>query len=455
MNKLLVAGCLIFVALAGLVNGGSVGWRTDGTGQYPAANPPVEWTQNSNVIWATAFSKWGNASVVLSNGKIFICAEPATLVCVDAESGKVLWERPNTYVDLADPKDADKVRGEMKQAEDLQKEIGKLDRELKAINKKLKDSKDDKELTAKQKELTDKIAALQEDLKKVAAYQMPGTESSNGFSSCTPTTDGQFVYAFFGNGVAVCYDFDGNRKWRRIVEKPTAGWGQSSSPVLAGGRLVILVNSLYALDGRNGDTLWQAKSSQRWGSLVYTKVGDVEVVVTPGGDIVRLSDGAVQAEKVSALGFCAPIVQDNVAYFIQAGGKAVKMTADGSGAVKAEVLWTTKPKDDRYYASPLFYDGLIYAINQKGEFSVIDANTGEVVHARKISMDGTVYTSITLAGKLIYLMSEGGSCVVLEPGREAKEIARNKFVKLRSTPVFSGNRMYIRARDKLYCIAKQ
>lgn len=36
-------------------------------------------------------------------------------------------------------------------------------------------------------------------------------------------------------------------------------------------------------------------------------------------------------------------------------------------------------KGDRYYSSPVVKDALIYAVNQKAEFSVIDVQTGKLV----------------------------------------------------------------------------
>lgn len=445
---------VVWLAIAGVVIAETVGWRTDGTGAYPKANPPTEWGKGSNILWSTAITNWSNASVVLSKGRIFVCAEPATLVCLDAESGRILWERPNTHADIVPPAEAEKARADMKESENLQKEIGKAEHEMNELKKKLKAAPDDADLKAKQADLGARIKQLKEGFDKLSKYKKPPTNEVTGYACCTPVTDGAYVYAFFGNGVAVCYDYSGNRKWGAIVEKPTSGWGQSASPLLIGKHLLVLVNKLYALDTETGAVKWEAKSSQRWGSPVGARVGDVEVAVTPGGDVVRVSDGAVQASRVGELAFCAPVVKDGIAYFIQAGGKAVKMTAGEGGSVKTEVLWTTKPKDDRYYASPVVHDGLIYAVTQAGEFSVIDAGTGEVVHNRKIRLDATVYPSVTLAGNKIYLMGEGGTCVVLEAGREAKEIARNKFARNRSCPVFTGARMYLRALDKVYCIAK-
>src|SRR4029077_3290912 len=59
----------------------AVGWRSDGTGHYPKANPVLEWSPTENVVWKTPLPEWGNSMPVLVSGKLFVNVEPDTLVC--------------------------------------------------------------------------------------------------------------------------------------------------------------------------------------------------------------------------------------------------------------------------------------------------------------------------------------------------------------------------------------
>jgi len=59
-----------------------------------------------------------------------------------------------------------------------------------------------------------------------------------------------------------------------------------------------------------------------------------------------------------------------------------------------------------------------------------------------------------VAGNRIYISSDNGATVVLEPGREYKELARNKLEPFRSSLVFEGRRMYVRTEKKLFCIGE-
>jgi outer membrane protein assembly factor BamB len=67
---------------------------------------------------------------------------------------------------------------------------------------------------------------------------------------------------------------------------------------------------------------------------------------------------------------------------------------------------------------------------------------------------GQCYPSITLAGKYLFVSSDNGHTLVLEPGREYKEIAHNVLEPFRSTPVFEGKRMYVRTLQHLWCIGE-
>lgn len=70
----------------------SVGFRGDGSGLYPKAKPILQWSPTSNVVWKTALTNWSNASPILVGDRIFVCAEPATVICLSAKNGTLLWQ---------------------------------------------------------------------------------------------------------------------------------------------------------------------------------------------------------------------------------------------------------------------------------------------------------------------------------------------------------------------------
>ncbi|MCX7591272.1 MAG: hypothetical protein N2255_06545, partial [Kiritimatiellae bacterium] len=86
---------------------------------------------------------------------------------------------------------------------------------------------------------------------------------------------------------------------------------------------------------------------------------------------------------------------------------------------------------------------------------VIDATNGEPVYDQKLNLGAIVYPSVTIAGKYVYTSAENGITIVIEQGRQFKEIARNKLEPFRCCLVFDGDRLYIRGLKKMYCIGNK
>ncbi|HLY75819.1 MAG TPA: hypothetical protein VKU80_17000, partial [Planctomycetota bacterium] len=51
-----------------------VGWRNDGSGRYPQATPPLEWSETRNILWKTRIGPNKYSSPVIVDRKIFLVA---------------------------------------------------------------------------------------------------------------------------------------------------------------------------------------------------------------------------------------------------------------------------------------------------------------------------------------------------------------------------------------------
>ncbi|MEL7059714.1 MAG: PQQ-binding-like beta-propeller repeat protein [Acidobacteriota bacterium] len=275
----------------------------------------------------------------------------------------------------------------------------------------------------------------------------------NGWTSPTPVSDGTHVFSVLGSGVVAAHTVDGERKWARVVQTPEHRWGSSASPVLAGGRLIVQRSQLVALDPKTGDEVWAAESDPKWGSPIGATIGGVDVVITPAGDVFSAADGEWIAAGLGNLDYATPVIDDGVVYFIEKRALAVRLPKTVEGSF--DQVWKSRVKGSRHYASSLIHDGLLYAVSREQDYTVLDAATGEVLLERKLDLDAnsgsnSAYPSITMAGGKIFVGAVNGTTVVLEPGSEYKELARNATEGYRSSPVFAGNRMYLRAFDHLY-----
>ncbi|MGH7969747.1 MAG: PQQ-binding-like beta-propeller repeat protein, partial [Limisphaerales bacterium] len=131
-----------------------------------------------------------------------------------------------------------------------------------------------------------------------AAPQTP-IHLKNTYGSETPVTDGERVYALFGNVGIFALTLDGQEAWSKRLgpRKTRYGWGTASSPVLHAGRLFVVDDNdekseLLALDARTGKELWRADRDEKsnWATpFVWENDKRVEII-TPGTHAVRSYD---------------------------------------------------------------------------------------------------------------------------------------------------------------------
>jgi outer membrane protein assembly factor BamB len=473
-SHLLFAACLVLPGLWSVARAAEpFGFRGNGQGRFPDATPVTQWGPSTNVLWKTPLPKWSNASPALCGDRLFVCAEPTTLLCVNLADGKILWQNSNDYADvLSDPAQQAQARQDLQKQAEIQTRLTAKEKEADAADAESKTKPDDAGLQKRGADLRHDVEAIRKELSLVR-YALPRVHAENGYSSATPVTDGAKVWAVFGTGAVACYDKEGGLLWRRIVEKPIhlpgsyGVQGTSASPVLAGDVLVVSYGNLYGLDAATGKELWMLQTPWSFATPVLAKIGGQYVLYTPGGTAVTVRDGKAVA---TGLGFAVeqdaagPLLQDGVLYWFDEKQLAYKLPPIPAG--QPEKLWENDRVTDpalkhiphRYYATVLLHDGLLYNVtNESKVLTVLDAATGKLVYENTElgkRLGGLVYASPTLAGKYVVLMASTGNALVLEPGRQYKEIALNALEPLRSTPVFAGSRMYVRTLKALYCIGQ-
>ena len=448
----LVGFALINVSLAG----DPVGWRGSGLGMYPDADPPTEWSAGKNVVWRQEMPSWGNASTVLLGNRLFVTSEPNELICLSKADGRILWRHPVPLSDTWSDDERAEAEKKQKETEQLKKQYDELDDQINRAYGLLKKDPGNADRKKHYKDLRAVQRGVLKEISRNARWARARAEKTNGYTSATPVSDGKNVWVVMGTGVAACFDLEGNRIWIRFAGRPKDPYGHSASPILADGKLVLHLDAMSACNPMTGEELWRTQDAHRgWGTPFPTRIGNTPVLVTGKGQVVRLADGNVLTERLTRLAYASPIVVDGVAYWIQNDGAAFKLLSIGNDKAKTERLWKTAPRKDRYYGSAVLRDGLLYAMTQKNHFSVIDATDGKVVAEKDLPLGrGAAYTSVTLAGKYLYVGNESGKMAVLQPGKGIEVVAVNELDKFRATPVFEGKRMYLRTWKYVYCIGE-
>jgi outer membrane protein assembly factor BamB len=314
------------------------------------------------------------------------------------------------------------------------------------------------------------------DGRRVWTYQAPAAgalvqvHDKHNLASASPVTDGERVYAVFGDGQLVAVDMSGKAVWTRNLGKEIApfdiNWGNGSSPVLYRGSLILMcyhgsASYLIALEARTGKQLW--KVDRPPGTLSYSTPvvvpapqGD-ELIVnsTVGIEAYNPADGRAlwQFNEPNQYPIPVAVHHEGVIYTSRGyrSGPYAAIRPGGRGDVsKTHVLWHV-PTGAPYVSSLVYYDGLIYMAGDVGIVTCIDAKTGERVWRERL---GGLYTASPVAadGK-IYLMSETGETLVLKAGRSPSVLSRNTIEgRILASPAISGGRLFIRTDDQVIAV---
>ncbi len=404
--NLLRASCLAIFLFPRFSTGDGAGWRGDGTGCYPSAHPPTEWNIDGekNILWQAEAGKGHSTPVVLGE-RIFVTAEKDRLLCLHRSQGTVLWKADNGYLSL--PPGA------------------------------------------------------------TVPEKRPPAAPGCGYSTPTPVSDGRFVFAVHGTGIVACYSIDGERRWIRYLDLPQANqYGRSASPLLVSRSLVVSMGGLLSLDPETGKILWHTGEARpSYGTPAVARVGDQSVVITGRGDCVRVADGEILTRKIGSSLYSSPLVHKGIVVFAGPPIVAVKLPEDPGGPWKLPRLWEEDDVEGEIFSSPVVHEGVLFCASNDGMLYALDLLTGKTVYRKQLeipsasglpgSEPANLYGSLAIAGGYLLLSNDAGDTLVLEPGREYREISHN-FIHRGSgaSPVPDGDRLFLRGRTKIYCIGR-
>ena len=137
----------------------------------------------------------------------------------------------------------------------------------------------------------------------------------NTYASETPVTDGERIYAYFGNVGLFCYDLNGEELWSKkwASLKIRHDWGTAASPVLHEDRLYIVNDNdeqsfLVALDKKTGEQIWRVDRDEKsnWATPFVWENKQRTELITSGTVKVRSYD--LDGELLWELGGMSSIV---------------------------------------------------------------------------------------------------------------------------------------------------
>lgn len=150
------------------------------------------------------------------------------------------------------------------------------------------------------------------------------------------------------------------------------------------------------------------------------------------------------------------VAQEGTAYCIGgASGQALAVRTGGSGEVThTHRLWTASSGSN--VSSPVIHNGYLYfAKDSPGIAYCLDAKTGQTVYRERLENAGQVYASALLAGGRLYYLSRTGRTFVLPAEPKFQVLAVNDLGEpgtFNASPAVSGGRLFLRSDRCLYCI---
>jgi len=317
------------------------------------------------------------------------------------------------------------------------------------------------------------------DGRQIWEYRVPAegrlspVHQKHNLASPSPVTDGEMVYAWFGNGQLLALNMEGKLVWQRHLGKEYSPfeieWGHGSSPALYRDLLIlqcdhIPASYLIALDKKNGKEKWKVDRGK--GVRSYSTPS---VVRGPRGDelIVNASERIDAYDPASGkllwytgepnrFPIPVPSSENGVLYASRGyrSGPFMAIRLGGTGDIShTHVQWLV-PTGAPYVSSLVLYQGLIYMANDAGVASCFDAKTGEKVWQART--EGIFSASPVAGDGKVYLMSETGETIVIKAGREFQVLSRNEIdERIVASPAVSDGQLFIRTDNYLFCIGKE
>lgn len=312
----------------------------------------------------------------------------------------------------------------------------------------------------------------------------------------SPAVVGGKVYTLGVAGVLTCFDAtSGDVIWRKEDFKGT--WPQfyvGSSPIIVDGLCVAQLGGrnnggIVAYDAASGAERWRwTGDSPAYGSPVLVTIGNTKAFLAPtDSNLVALNaaDGKVLWQVKYSQGrynTATPIVNGNTLIYAGPGSGMSAEKLDKQGEeLTATPLWKNGD-NSMNFNTPVLKDGLLYGVSATNALFCVNAESGQSAWNAPLSAQtgsqpppppavpppgkggfggkggrgpggGTAgYASVVDAGRvLVALTASAAQLVVFEPSAmEFKQVASYKVAESGTFahPVLSGNRIYIKGKEK-------
>jgi outer membrane protein assembly factor BamB len=379
------------------------GW--DGNAFSPLTNTLLSWDGKSGagIAWKSAVPAPGHGSPIVWSNRVYIAGGTAAkreVFCFDAATGQLLWRRA-----------IENVPG--------------------------------------------------------TPAKLPEISDEPGYAAPTMATEGRRVYTIFANGDLAALSLDGAPVWAKNLGMPKNPYGYAASLAVWPGKVMAQLDQdsgapggsrLLCFDAATGRTLWERsrQSTATWATPIVIEAAGKAQIITLGLPHVisyALADGNElwRAELLDGELAPSPVFAGGLVLAVSPSSKLVALRPDGAGDVsKTHVAWSA---DDNVpdIASPVANAELAFTVTSGGLLTCFDMKDGRKLWEKDLEME--VQSSPSIVGSRVLVLGTKGVAVVVEAGRQFKEIARSELAdKFLASPAFANDRIYLRGATNLWCV---
>jgi outer membrane protein assembly factor BamB len=295
----------------------------------------------------------------------------------------------------------------------------------------------------------------------------------NSYATPTPCTDGEFLFANFGGGVA-CLDLDGKVRWMLRDEEYTGAsrYGASTSPVLYEDTVILMQDgesSLrpsygMALEKRTGEKRWRVQPPDAMDAyltpLILRRGERDELVTMTTGHVLGYdprNGERLWTIPLDIFQMVPSLCAQGDLLLISGGTHVRRMTAAlrlrGTGKeTQGEVAWQTK-RAAAQTCSPVLVNGCFFTLSDTGILSCFDPENGTAHKTERL--EGPHWASLVAGDGKVYAVSEQGRIDVFAAGPTLERRGEGELgEECYATPAIAHGRMLIRGKRHLFCFGQ-
>ncbi len=297
--------------------------------------------------------------------------------------------------------------------------------------------------------------------------KVPEIPEATGYAACTSATDGRLVFVIFGNGDLAAVSIDGAVAWSKAFGPLKNPYGHATSLAIWPGMLLVQLDQgdngpanskLLALEPVTGRVLWERNRpvGASWATPIVIEPDRKAQVVTLAVPWViayarESGEELWRAELMEGEVVPSPVFAGGQIVISSPSARLLALQPNGAGDVtKKAVTWSTQDNAPDI-TSPVSDGKLVFAAGSSGNLTCFDLANGKTLWEHDLQTQ--VQSSPAILGNRLFVLGTEGTALVIEVGRQYKEIARSNLPdKFLASPAFANGLTFLRGTTNLYCI---